>query len=62
MNNDSMLKLQMKGSKLKLKSIEFDLLCSSTCQIITIMKNKIDDIDQLMIMTKNKKNENGRKD
>ena len=61
MNNDSMLKLQMRNSKLKLKSVEFDLLCSSTCQIITIMKNRIDDIDQLTIMTKNKKDENGQK-
>ena len=62
MNNNSMLKLQMKDSKLKLKSVEFDLLSSSICQTITIMKNKVDDIDQLTIMTKNRKNENGQKD
>ena len=61
MNNNSMLKLQIKSSKLKLKSIEFDLLCSLTCQIITIIKNRIDDIDQFTIMTKNKKNENDQK-
>ena len=61
MNNNSMLELQIKSSKLKLKLIEFDLLCSSACQTIMIMKNKIDDIDQLTIMTKNKKNENNRR-
>ena len=62
MNNNSMLKLQMKDSKLKLKSVEFDLLSSSICQTITIMKNKVDGINQLTIMTKNRKNENGQKD
>ena len=61
MNNNSMLRLQMKNSKLKLKSVEFDLLCSLACQIIMIIKNKVDNIDQFMIMTRNRKNENSRK-